>query len=335
MNKIKLIDMKILLTGCEGLIGKALKTALLNQGFGVQGFDHRLPHTHQDYGDILKSGRLEEAMWNCDGIIHLAAVSRVIWGEKDPNLCWETNFFGTQNVLSCALNSPKRPWVLYASSREVYGNQDVLPVKENCPLNPINIYGRSKAAAEENVLQRRYDGLNTAIVRFSNVYGSIMDHCDRVIPAFCVAAATGQPLRVEGSQNTFDFTHVTDVVRGTLKIIEKLIQGEQNLPPFHFTTGRATSLGEAAKIANRVGGQKSKIIEAPSRTFDVSNFCGDATQTMGILNWFPAIPLEDGISQLLSHFSKDLNKVQSMEIPMIGKQYNENSQSNSWLSSAI
>ena len=329
------LDLKVLLTGCEGLIGNALKVALLNQKISVQGLDCKLHPTHPDYGDILQSSKLEEVARGCDGIIHLAAVSRVIWGEKDPVLCWKTNFEGTQNVLKCATISSKRPWVLYASSREVYGNQDVLPVKENADLNPVNIYGRSKAAAEEIVLKERDSGLNTAIVRFSNVYGSINDHHDRVIPAFCFAAATGRALKVEGSQNTFDFTHVKDVVAGILKIIGKLIQGENNLPSFHFTTGRATSLREAAKIANMAGGNKSEIIEAPSRSFDVSNFCGDATQTMDLLNWCPTVSLEEGISQLLVNFSKEIDTAQRMNTHVIEGRQNENTQSNSRLSSTL
>ena len=328
--------MKILLTGCEGLIGKALKTALHHKSIEVQGYDYKLPHNHPNYGDILESIKLEEAAKGCKGIIHLAAISRVIWGEKDPDLCWKTNFGGTQNILKCATTSSKRPWVLYASSREVYGNQDVLPVKENAELNPVNIYGRSKAASEEIVLRGRNSALNTAIVRFSNVYGCINDHCDRVIPAFCFAAATGRALKVEGSQNTFDFTHVKDVVAGILKIIEKLIQGEQDLPPFHFTTGRATSLREAAKIANTIGGGMSEIIEAPSRTFDVSNFCGDATQTMNILNWRPTVSLEEGISQLILGFSKNLNTEQGVKTYVRrGECHNENTQSDPWVSSTI
>lgn len=298
--------MNILLTGCEGLIGKALRAALLKNTICVKGFDHKVSRIHPDYGDILEPSNLNNAVQDCDGIIHLAGVSRVIWGERDPDLCWRSNFGGTQTVLNCALNSPKRPWVLYASSREVYGNQDVLPVKENSPLKPVNIYGRSKVAAEEIVLEVRQKGLNSAIVRFSNVYGSMNDHPDRVIPAFCLAAAMGLPLKVEGSTNTFDFTHVTDVVAGILKIIEKLSQGESNLPPFHFTTGHATSLREAADIANRAGGQKSDIVEGLGRTFDVSNFCGDATQTMGLLNWRPTIFIEEGMGQLLFMFAKNL-----------------------------
>jgi UDP-glucose 4-epimerase len=102
-------NLKILLTGCEGLIGYALKTALLNKNVAVQGFDHKLPSVHQGYGDILELKDLEEAISGCDGVVHLAAISRVIWGERDPGLCWRTNFEGTMNVLKCASSSPRRP----------------------------------------------------------------------------------------------------------------------------------------------------------------------------------------------------------------------------------
>lgn len=327
--------MKILLTGCEGLIGNALKVALQHNQIEIQGYDHKLPKTHMDYGDILEPSRLSKSAQDCDGIIHLAAVSRVIWGERDPDLCWKTNYEGTQNILDCALASPKSPWVLYASSREVYGNQEILPVKENSPLHPINIYGRSKAAAEEAILEARNKGINAAIVRFSNVFGSTEDHHDRVIPAFCRAAATGKPLKVEGSENTFDFTHINDVVTGIIKIVEKLYAYQTNPPPFHFTTGRATTLSEAARIANTAGGSKSEIYEAPSRTFDVSNFCGDATQTMEILDWCPKITLEDGIRGLVSQFKKNINVSNCTRTNLKGGYHDEDTEGDTRLSSTL
>ncbi len=326
--------MNILLTGSEGLIGKALGPLLFNHGFRIVGFDHKHPHNHPEYGDISEPASLAESIKGCDGIIHLAGVSRVIWGEKNPDLCWKTNFEGTQNVLNSAHNSSKHPWFLYASSREVYGNQDLLPVREDATLNPVNIYGRSKAAAEKIVFEAQASGLNTSVVRFSNVYGAVSDHHDRVIPAFCLAAATGRPLYVEGSQNTFDFTHVTDVVAGILKIVERLNRNERNLPPLHFTTGRETTLREAARIANEAGGGQSQIIEAPSRTFDVSNFYGDATQTMSTLNWRPRVTLEEGIPQLVSAFRKEMGALKNTNAFKRGCHY-EDTQSDPRLSPAI
>ena len=83
------------------------------------------------------------------------------------------------------------------------------------------------------------------------------------------------------------------------------------------------------------GGNKSEIVEAPSRSFDVSNFHGDATQTMGLLNWQPTISLEEGITQLIFNFSKSLDTAQQINTHVIGGHQNENTQSNSRLSSKI
>ncbi|MBY0501548.1 MAG: NAD(P)-dependent oxidoreductase [Alphaproteobacteria bacterium] len=300
--------MKILITGSEGLIGSALTKRLENQNIEVIGFDKKFTEGHPFYGDILNQNLLQLAINECDGIIHLAAVSRVIWGEKNPDLCWKTNYEATVTLLEKSITSDKKPWILYASSREVYGNPSVLPATEKTPHSPINIYGESKAAAENAMLEARDSGLNTAIVRFSNVYGSLNDHHDRVIPAFCKAAATGAPIRVDGSKNTFDFTHIDDVAEGTLKIINLLCAGEKNLPFFHLTTGKQTSLEQAANLANKAGKNQSEIREALPRQYDVPHFCGDSSQTQRILDWTPNIDIEEGIKRLTALFQDLVNE---------------------------
>ncbi|MBP6951210.1 MAG: NAD(P)-dependent oxidoreductase [Alphaproteobacteria bacterium] len=296
--------MKILITGSEGLIGTAIFERLKKLNIDTIHFDKKFPLKHPYYGDILNKDKLEAAVADCDGIVHLAAVSRVIWGEKNPELCWKTNYEGTCSVVESALLSPKKPWILYASSREVYGKPPVLPAIEETPYNAINIYGESKIEAEKAILGAREKGLQTAIVRYSNVYGSLNDHHDRVIPAFCKAAATGSPIRVDGFSNTFDFTYIDDVVEGTLKIVSLLCEGKNPLPPFHLTTGQETSLREAAELANQIGKKQSEIIEAPSRQYDVPNFCGDSTKTRNILGWNPKVGIEEGIERLTKLFQK-------------------------------
>lgn len=296
--------MKVLITGSNGLIGSALTKALNQRGIETIPFDKKTPLNRVNGQDILNKDQLKEAAYPCQGIIHLAAISRVIWGEQNPILCWKTNYEGTLNVLEAACYSPYKPWIIFSSSREVYGNPESFPVTEKASVKPINIYGKSKAAAEKSILQIRKEGINTAIVRYSNVYGSIDDHPDRVIPAFCRAAAQGNPLRIEGFLNTFDFVHLDDTVRGTLKIVEQLINKEKALPPLHLTTGKETSLKDAAELANKAGGGRSLIIEASPRTFDVSHFFGDARQTMNILGWSSEVTIEEGIKDLTRLFQK-------------------------------
>jgi nucleoside-diphosphate-sugar epimerase len=293
----------ILITGHEGLIGRHLFARLNASGYRVKGIDKNAVKANFR-GDITKSSDLVESIFECDGIVHLAAVSRVVWGQQQPNLCWKTNAEASRNLITVAQNCSLPPWVLVASSREVYGEPTILPVTEDAALNPVNIYGDAKLAMERATLESRKVGLNTAIIRLANVYGCTQDHADRVIPAFCRAAAQGQPLRVDGMNHTFDFTHISDVIEGLMITIELLISGRKDLPPIHLLPGIATTLGEAAKIAVAAAKSSSTIHEAPPRNYDVARFVGDPTRALDILGWQAKISPTKGIQQLVKSFKK-------------------------------
>jgi nucleoside-diphosphate-sugar epimerase len=294
---------KVLVTGSEGLLGRALAGSLERRGYGVRRCDLRAPPGDPGRVDVLDAEALRGAAAGCAGIVHFAAVSRVIHGERDPHLCWLTNVDGTRRVIEAASQGRPRPWLLFSSSREVYGQPRHLPATEDAPLAPVNIYGRSKVAAEQAVsLAARELGLRTAVVRLSNVYGSTADHPDRVVPAFARAAASGAALRVDGRDHAFDFTHLDDTVLGLHAVIEALEAGEGGLPPIHLLTGTPTTLGALAELANAAGGGRSRIAEAPPRAFDVSRFHGDPALARRLLGWRAAIPVEDGVQRLVGAF---------------------------------
>lgn len=288
---------RILITGSEGLIGSALSRTLSSY-CDIIPFDIRLDESQ----DIRSYSSLVSAVQNCTGIVHLAAVSRVIWAQQDPELCWETNVRGTHNVVGAALRKECPPWIIFASSREVYGQPMQLPVTEECPLRPVNIYGKSKKEGERVITDSQSDGIKTAIVRFSNVYGSVNDHSDRVVPAFIYNALQDKPLMVEGCKNAFDFTHVKDVVNGLFRVIELLDKG-RHLPPIHFVTGVPTNLGLLAKLVVRIAGSGSVINYDKPRTYDVSRFYGDPTSARELIGWQATIGTQDGIRLLCEDFS--------------------------------
>lgn len=103
---------KILVTGSAGLIGSALTRKLRNTGYEVIDCDIRsknnpLSFFSEDIQPILKE---------CKGIIHLAAISRVIHGEQYPELCEEVNVSATKKFLEFYENLPHKPWLIYGSS---------------------------------------------------------------------------------------------------------------------------------------------------------------------------------------------------------------------------
>jgi len=293
---------KILITGGLGLIGSALARRLRRDALACEVFDIANDGPN---GDVCSPSALARRLDDCAGIVHLAAVSRVIWAQADPETCMRVNVDGTRNVLSTAAGRPpgKRPWVVYASSREIYGDAPHLPVDEDCPPAPLNPYGRSKVAAEALAMEARRAGLVIGIARFSNVYGSVHDHPDRVIPAFARAAALGGRLTVEGPSNVFDFTHVNDVVEGIVAYCS-LLQDERACPPIHFVTGRPTTLGELADMAVALGGGRAEIRFRPPRSFDVSKFYGNPERARSLLGWKPTTQLPEGLKTLVADFTR-------------------------------
>ena len=292
---------KILVTGHCGLIGRYIVPIIENHGFSVTGLD-----ITDKSGDISTISDIKRAIEGCSGVIHLAAVSRVIWGEQNPKKCWLTNAVASEQLLKAALESRSKPWVLMASSREVYGEPKYNPVSEDSPLLPVNIYGEAKLAMEQASFSAREAGLNTAILRLSNVYGDTYDHVDRVLPAFCRRAVEGKTLRVDGFDHVFDFTHVSDTVDGIWRLVQMLEAGEEGIPPIHLLPGIGTTLLEAAEKAVNAANSSSDIISSPSRHYDVSRFVGDPSRAKSILGWEAKVNPEQGIGLLVDAFSEKL-----------------------------
>lgn len=136
------VKRRVLVTGAAGLIGSALSRELLEAGYEIAVLDVRAT-TPAARGDVRDTDTLARALEGCVGVVHLAAVSRVVWGERDPAACWSVNVDGTHAVVAAA--HQRRQWILFASSREVYGAAGHLPATEETPVAPINVYGSSRS----------------------------------------------------------------------------------------------------------------------------------------------------------------------------------------------
>jgi UDP-glucose 4-epimerase len=290
------MDERILVTGSAGLIGRALAERLATMRFDLR-------EKGASRCDVRDRDRVDRAVRGADGIVHLAAISRVVWGERDPAGCWATNVGGLRNVIAAAARSPRRPWLIFASSREVYGQPERLPATEDCARRPVNVYGRSKLAGELLVEAAQRRGLRACIVRLSNVYGATSDHADRVTPAFASAAARGGLLRVDGAGHTFDFTHLDDVVAGIVALIARLRAELEPPPPIHLVSGVPTSLAELARLAIDSGERRARAELAPARDFDVAHFVGDPARARALLGWEARIALREGLARLVADFA--------------------------------
>jgi nucleoside-diphosphate-sugar epimerase len=289
----------ILVTGSEGLIGRELSKKLEEAEFEVIRFDIKKDQ------NILDKKSLEKIICQVKGVVHLAAVSRVIEGYKAPYDTAITNIVGTTNILDLIRKINPSCWMIFGSSREVYGRTNNI-VRETDPQKPINVYGASKSAAE--YLSLCYGdnyNLRTFIVRFSNVYGGLNDHKDRVIPRFFTQALKNAAITINGGDQIFDFVHLSDVVDGIIKLVQKIINNENlDCKIFHFLTGQTTSLIDLANKIIKLTNSSSVITYLPKREYDVDTFRGDPSQTMKTLEWQPKILIDEG----LEHYIKLIRK---------------------------
>ncbi|MBN8831830.1 MAG: NAD(P)-dependent oxidoreductase [Sphingomonadales bacterium] len=289
--------MKLLVTGSSGLVGSVLVERLREEGHEVRLYDLR-PKDGAPSRDLRDEATLREAVADCDGVYHLAAVSRVAWGEEAPEICADINVRCTR-LLVDAMLAQGRPWLVFASSREVYGDPASRFVTESDPVAPLNEYGRSKAAAERIVSEGQAQGLRTATLRLSNVYGTMNDHPDRAVPALLWRAHRGDPIELTGGDNYFDFVHVDDSVAGLKAAGDRLAAGQEHVPTVHLSTGVETSLIRLAERATKLCNSSSRIERLPARSFDVSGFCGDPALAGKVLDWRARISLEEGMARLL------------------------------------
>ncbi len=233
-----------------------------------------------------------------DGIIHLAALSRVVIAQNDPDECIRTNIDGTKSLLQALDNSSNKnkPWLIFGSSREVYGEPKELPVKECFEKKFVNIYGDSKIQGENLfTIFAKENGNNCLILRFANVYGNQYDLFDRVIPRFIKAIASNQELTIEGGGQVIDFTHIDDTIDTIVKAIDYLENHDNIIDDFHILPGIGWSLYQVIEYIENILDKKAIIKTNKKRNYDVEKFIGDATKINTVLKSRGFLLLEDGL----------------------------------------
>jgi UDP-glucose 4-epimerase len=298
-------NQRVLITGGAGYIGSRLAVRLASQGvLSVIALDNLRRGTEESlsvergairlvHGDIRDEHTLDQAMKAVDVVFHLAAESAVMAAGADPEYCFSTNVTGTFRVLQAARAHGVRR-VVFASSREVYGDPVHLPVPESAPLRPRNAYGASKAAAEMCCAAFASGGLNISIVRLSNVYGP--GDKGRVIPRFVHNALLGLPLTVFGGEQLLDFVWIETV----LDCLMRVGFGPCVRQPLNIGSGRGVPIVELCERIVHAAASSSKVHVVPRREGEVVRFEADiaaAGKALGLEA--PADPLA-GLTKVIA-----------------------------------
>ena len=317
--------MKYLITGGAGFIGSHLAEKLMARGDQVVVFDNLSTGSAMNLstisekitfqvGDILDKSVIDKLVSESDFVVHLAAALGVFNIVNKPLESLRTNLQGSEVVLE-ACDKYRKP-VLIASTSEIYGKNDKVPLNEEDdriighPLKSRWSYSEAKAV-DESLAYFYYleNKLPVRIVRFFNTVGPRqVGHYGMVVPRFVSAALRNEPLPVYGSGDQIRcFCHVDDAVRALLLVMdsEKAV-GEV----FNVGNDQQITIMELAKKVIELTGSTSSIEKIayekayPEGFEDMQRRVPDISKIRQVLGWTPEINLDQIIKDIAAFNSK-------------------------------
>jgi nucleoside-diphosphate-sugar epimerase len=312
----------VLVTGGAGFIGSNLVDELLKEGYRVvcvDNFDdtyepafkeqHIAPFLNNDNFALYRIDIQNESdlrgvfeKEKPEYVAHLAAKADTRDAVKNPRVYLAVNMNGTLNVLELCREYGVKMTVV-ASSGSVYGNNPNIPWKEEENTNfPLSAYGVTKKAVEMLAYTYHHNfGMNIICLRYFNVYGE--NNRPSMLPyKWTKAFLAGEEIELSGEgTRRRDFTYVGDAVRGTILALKSNIGYEI----FNLGNSNPASLKELLEVFEKVTGKTLPVRKRESHNASVNEMFADITKAEKLLGWQPAIPLEEGITKLVSWFREN------------------------------
>lgn len=309
MSSIK----RILVTGGAGFLGSHLCERLVDQGHDVICLDNFFTSQKSNVIELLGRTNFElvrhdvtQPFWlEVDEIYNLACPAAPGHYQFNPIKTMKTSVMGAINVLGMAKRCQAK--ILQASTSEVYGDPEVHPQPESYrgavnPIGPRACYDEGKRAAETLFMDyHRSNGVNVRIVRIFNTYGPRMHPFDgRVVSNFIRQALVGDDVTIFGDgQQTRSFCYRDDLVEGMLRMMDN----EENfVGPLNLGNPDEFSVQDLAEMVIEKTGSKSRLIHKDLPADDPTRRKPDISLAKKILDWQPAVKLQDGLQQTIDWF---------------------------------
>jgi len=304
--------MAILVTGGAGYIGSHTVAELLEQGKEVVVIDN-LQTGHKDalLGGKLYEGDLRDkellkrlfAENEIEAVIHFAANSLVGESMKDPVKYFDNNVYGTLCLLE-AMDKANVRKIVFSSTAATYGEPEKVPIEENDPTHPTNVYGETKLTMErmmawfDQVLDIKYVALryfNAAGAHASGKIGEDHDPETHLVPLI-LQAALGQrdSIKIFGDDyNTpdgtciRDYIHVSDLADAHLRAVEYLLGGGDS-DVFNLGSGQGFSVKEMIEAVREVTGRDFPVQVTPRRAGDPAVLVASSDKARSVLGWKPS-----------------------------------------------
>ncbi len=306
--------MRILVTGGAGFIASQISECYLKEGHQVaivddlsQGHEKNIPEAAHFYRLDILDPHLEEVFSRerPEVVNHHAAQIDIRKSVADPAYDAKINILGTLSLLKYAQRHGARQVIFASSGGAIYGDEGTLPFSEGAPPCPKSPYALSKYVGERYLeLYRVLFGLDSLILRYSNVYGPRQDPMGEagVVAIFSQNILNGRPVTVFGDgTQTRDYVFVSDVVEANLLALK--VKGSYIL---NIATETETSVNGLIHLLEGFLTRSLPRIDAPARPGEVQRSCLAIALAQATLGWRPKVGLQEGLKETFRWFQQTL-----------------------------
>jgi len=315
---------RVLITGGLGFIGANLARRLSNLGAGVTLVDSLIPQyggnafNVADLGDKVRINisdirdpfSLRHLVDGTEVVFNLAGQTSHLDSMHDPLTDLDINCRSQLQLLEVCRHQNPGVRIVFASTRQVYGKPEYLPVDESHRLAPTDVNGINKAAAEwYHILYNNVYNLKCSVLRLTNTYGPrmrIKDARQTFLGVWIKAAVQGAPFEVWGGEQLRDFTYVDDAVDALLAAAMPVCDGKT----LNIGGERPVSLKETADlvVAAADGATCYTIREFPAerKRIDIGDYYADDRAFRALTGWQPRVPLEEGLRRTIAFYRENI-----------------------------
>jgi UDP-glucose 4-epimerase len=311
----------VLITGGLGFIGSNLARELVAVGAHVVLVDSLVPeyggNMHNIAGiedevrvnvsDVRDDHSLRSLVQGQDVLFNLAGQTSHLDSMTDPFTDLEINCRAQLSILEACRHENPAIRIVFASTRQIYGRPQRLPVDETHPIVPVDVNGVNKTAGEwYHLLYGDVYGLHVSVLRLTNTYGPRMrvrDARQTFLGYWLRLVLEGAPIQIFGDgEQRRDFTYVDDAVRAFMLAATR-----------DEALGQVYNLGDDAHVSLRElgellvelnGGGSVELVPFPSdrKAIDIGDFYADFSKIRSDVGWEPRVSLRDGLERTLAYY---------------------------------
>ena len=317
---------KVLITGGLGFIGSNLARRLLDLEaevtvvdslipeyggnlFNISGIENRL---RVNISDVRDEHSMRYLVQGQDYIFNLAGQTSHLDSMQDPFTDLEINSHAQLSILETCRKYNPEVKIVFASTRQIYGKPDYLPVDENHPIRPVDVNGINKLAGEwYHILYNNIYGIRACALRLTNTYGPAMrikDARQTFLGIWIRLLLEGKPFEIWEGQQLRDFNYVDDAVDAFLIAAENEKADGQI---FNLGGDERISLHDLGELLIQIYGDGkfiTKMFPAERKRIDIGDYYSDYRKIKKELGWTPKIPLREGLTRSLEYYRMNHQK---------------------------